>query len=986
MIGSAIGGYVDPDVIKGPRLDRNQKQLSQEGAPRTLIYGKAAVMGNIIQCGPIVEHKKKERTGKGGPVQETYTYTRTVAVRIGEGQVLGGDMVLSRLWMNEKLVYDRTGFAGNPADSAKFASLLTFYSGSETQLPDPSLEALPAAYGGGAGNVPAYRGTCYAVLTDLDCTDFGGAVPQFKWEVSSCGDIIDGGPSYPFSWMIQAPDATGGPLMVVGTADGTDFTQTIDSVVGYYPTALANGNILIDGQQKTVDFGDNYVATGGPTLSSPSYLMDSGRVIGFAGNSVYYSDNEWATYTTVDIGESVDSMGVGGDTVIIMTEAGFKRRISNDRGATFGSEIANSQYLSSIGHDNGQWVFGGSFGYMAWSINDGIDLNYEFMVDLSGNHGSMQVLPAGGGAWITIQKAEAAATTGIIYRSEDGKTGWTSVTIPSCKTPAGLVNRGASRNGVVIVAAQTVSGTLLVLRSDDGGGNFIEIPHGLGGGIGGGAGVSVYPAAFYAGIAIPDSPGYFYDRETDTVNGPGVGTVDPCIITLDEIVADLTERGNVRHYDVTALASDVVLGYPITQPTTSAGAIKSLQEVYYFDYPEWGNSGEDTTTLRAVRRGGSAAWSLDDDDLIDADDEETRAQAVEFPRKVNLISLSPAANYNPIKQTAERESENVRAIGETTIDTAVVFERDEAARRVDILSKVMTEEALGRSEVTVPEDFTRYTTSDPGTWKGKRWRIDKIESGDGESKWFLTRDRAKSYESTAIGSTALDPTPAPSSMRGPTMFAALNLPRLRSQDSTPGMYIAVCGIMPAWEGCDLYLSTDGGVTEQKVATIIDPAVMGILTAGITDSSEPLSIDLYDGELDDATDAQLAARQNAAAVTSAGVSEILQFKEADQVDNLADLTMLTRELLTTTAASHSVNDSFVLLDGSVYFLPLDISLAGKELIFRPVTRGTVPANNVTYTVTFNPLFTGPQVVEEYTDDAGNVYTDDAGNIYYYEVPE
>src|SRR5690606_20406770 len=98
---------------------------------------------------------------------------------------LGGAMKLRRVWKDDKLVYDASSGSVLGADSQALASIMTVYDGSETQLPDASLEALPEENGGGVGNVPAYRGTCYVVLTDLDVTERGGAVPQFRWEVCS---------------------------------------------------------------------------------------------------------------------------------------------------------------------------------------------------------------------------------------------------------------------------------------------------------------------------------------------------------------------------------------------------------------------------------------------------------------------------------------------------------------------------------------------------------------------------------------------------------------------------------------------------------------------------------------------------------------------------------------------------------------------------------------------------------------------------------
>jgi len=52
---------------------------------------------------------------------------------------------------------------------------LTFYTGTETQLPDPTIEAEE-----GAGNVPAWRGSTYAVLQGLVISKTGGQIPNFE--------------------------------------------------------------------------------------------------------------------------------------------------------------------------------------------------------------------------------------------------------------------------------------------------------------------------------------------------------------------------------------------------------------------------------------------------------------------------------------------------------------------------------------------------------------------------------------------------------------------------------------------------------------------------------------------------------------------------------------------------------------------------------------------------------------------------------------
>src|SRR5690606_20182342 len=101
MIGSAVGGYLDPIEIEGPKLTDAQAQTSNEGVPRTIVYGTCCVAGNLIQWGPLEEHERTEDSGKGGPENTTYYYTRTVAIRICEAAPLGGTMRLRRVWQDD---------------------------------------------------------------------------------------------------------------------------------------------------------------------------------------------------------------------------------------------------------------------------------------------------------------------------------------------------------------------------------------------------------------------------------------------------------------------------------------------------------------------------------------------------------------------------------------------------------------------------------------------------------------------------------------------------------------------------------------------------------------------------------------------------------------------------------------------------------------------------------------------------------------------
>jgi hypothetical protein len=168
MIGSYVGGALFPTDLgrkEGPRLSDLRSQVSTYGASIPVIYGRSGPAGCVIWADDIREVMLEEDIGgKGGPATEgtsvTYSYFASFAVAICAGPMAS----LSRIWINGKCFYDVRDESNSEAltASSAFAEYFTWYSGSETQEPDPTMEAAL-----GAGNVPAYRGVCYLVFHDL---------------------------------------------------------------------------------------------------------------------------------------------------------------------------------------------------------------------------------------------------------------------------------------------------------------------------------------------------------------------------------------------------------------------------------------------------------------------------------------------------------------------------------------------------------------------------------------------------------------------------------------------------------------------------------------------------------------------------------------------------------------------------------------------------------------------------------------------------
>lgn len=187
MIGSAVGGYVDPVRTQGPRLEDASAQTSNDGVPIPFGYGVFTCAGNVIWSDKLIEHKHTERVGKGGGSQKqtTYTYTRSYAIGICEGQIHG------LLWVkkNGKLVYSSNPaqlgammhwnaqqIADLVASSNEFLKETTIYYGSESQMPDSTIVAVE-----GMGNVSAHRGLAYIVIENEDLTNTGGAISQHEF-------------------------------------------------------------------------------------------------------------------------------------------------------------------------------------------------------------------------------------------------------------------------------------------------------------------------------------------------------------------------------------------------------------------------------------------------------------------------------------------------------------------------------------------------------------------------------------------------------------------------------------------------------------------------------------------------------------------------------------------------------------------------------------------------------------------------------------
>lgn len=169
-IGATVGRAIDQrllgagsEPVEVGRVDRFRLTGASEGAEVAQVFGRARIAGQIIWATRFVESATRSGGGKGTPRPRvtTYSYSVSFAVALCAGVILG----IGRVWAD-----------GQEIDPDTLN--LRVYPGSADQLPDPRIEAVE-----GAGAAPAFRGTAYVVIEDLDLGRFGNRVPQLSFEV-----------------------------------------------------------------------------------------------------------------------------------------------------------------------------------------------------------------------------------------------------------------------------------------------------------------------------------------------------------------------------------------------------------------------------------------------------------------------------------------------------------------------------------------------------------------------------------------------------------------------------------------------------------------------------------------------------------------------------------------------------------------------------------------------------------------------------------
>jgi len=1014
MIGSAIGGYVDPTQVYGPRLKDVRGQTSAVGGAIPRAWGTAPVPGNIIwqqENPPVTEHKNTD-DGKGsGTEQITYTYTRSYAVMFHLGEIAG----VLQIKRNGKIVYDARdddtlqaeyeeslGPLSSVSDwtnrvklqramNSRWMNKCRIYLGTQDQEPDPTIESYL-----GVGNVPAYRGRAYMVVTDDETQ--AGEIAQFEIIVASCGTVntVPGGSE----WIIGHEAGT---TSVELSSDGLDWSDSsFMPSPAWSPSNLAyaatheNSVLLVTPSPATgttafvfsSDRGSTWTActglaidvSGGDCLYSGGYwhVADAFHKAQRSANGIAYSAVATAPeiYALAVFGGSL--YGLGNSCNIYKADlAGSAWAADSPANFASGASPTTFRMHASAAELGAVGVQRTNFG------GGGADDSRCHIHSKSGSSWTEHPNPFPDVLDTSVAKplihySQALEIWVVIFNDRVAYGPTLSALTLSAHVFSGTPKSVNSDNSKIVVCGE---GGLLEWTVD--GNNWTSMSSGST------ADINVI-ASFWDGLGttIPDAPGWYLNSD-GTTSGPAYTTLTPCATTtVGEIVADICELSGltVDEYDVSQL-TDTLDGYVVARETDAASVIESLRPVGMFDPAEWDGK------LRFIKRGGTAVGSINGDDLVERDGdavEREMVQEVELLRKVSVGYLDSQAAWAPNTQAWERTVGTINARGESVVEVTAVMDADQAAtvaKRKGLTAWGEPEKqklsllSLRHAKFT-PTDILNLTHNDAEV---DTIRLMQIEDDSGIREVESSLNCAEAYNATATGVAPKPPPVTNESLRGPTYAVYMNLPSLRTQDNVPGVTIGACGMLTGWQGAAILLSEDDGVSYQQITTFNQPTAMGRLTVACTASSEPISVRMEDGSLSSITDAQLALRHNAFAIVTDDVAELGQFQTATATaTDEYDLTDNVRGQLDTTAAAHAVGDPLVMV-AAAQFVPLDISLAGRTLYFKAVTFGTSADATEAVPFVFNPLFTSVSI-EAYTDDNGITYTDDADNVYYYEASE
>lgn len=934
-VGGAIGGALDPPktpLIKGPRLNDLSVQTSTYGAAIPRIYGTVGMFGNIfwLQNDKITEVAVKPKGGKGGmstpkAKTTTFTYYATFAVGLCEGPIVG----IKRIWIGADLFFDASAtdvesivFSG---ESAKGFNL---YLGTDTQLPDPAIQADK-----GIDVTPAYRGLAYIVFNTLPLEKYNNSLlgAQVKVEVVA---------SAAFSHQLSNQAAVAATLYAYRVA-----------IKGNYAYVVCSGNSIdvFNIANPAAPFKVSSTAVGGNPVG-----------ISISGNYAYiilFTTNKLVIYDLLNIiseipiaiancGTNPRYVAAIGDRVAVVSSSNKLYIYSN-----LGTILA---IFSTSDGPQGVDISGNYAGVVCYSSNifelyNVYTLSFISATSIGASTNPSRIKISGNYAFIACGNGKI-----FIY----------DISNPAAPELIGSVALNLYAYEIVIqddyiYIANYQSNIVQIVNIVDKTAPFLVDS------------IANIARARPTGIAV--SGNYIF---TANENGPsgfsvyffGDNIISANLIPLSTIISAEALKSNLLttgDIDVTEL-TDQVRGYRVANIAAIRGAIEPLRASWPFDVVQQGYK------IKFKKR-GSASIATIPSTALDARSagskpgiQITNSREMDsiLAKKVTIKYLDYTREYDTNEQYASRI--NTDAVNEMSIEIPVSFNAAEAAQKAEVLLYLYWMERYDIKFV-LP---SLYANLEPGdvitiispeaTYVLRLTALNTLP--DGRIECRAKYSQTALYSPTAIGEEGQS-IGATLKLSGPATYELLDIPMLRDVDDTPGFPTAMSGYLSGWPGGSLYRSEDAGQTFTDIQDFTPGAVMGYATTSLAahggtvlDKTGTLTVKLFTGTLSSITEAQMFAGQNWFAYGLDTRWEIIAAQKCVlQGDGSYILTDFLRGQAGTEWATglHAAMDKIILLDTvDLAFIVSQSAAIGVSKIYRGITAGKALDSEVNRSFTYN----------------------------------
>jgi len=941
-IGGAVGGALDPPKtpqLNGPRLNDLAVQTSTYGAFIPRNYGVIAQFGNIfwLQNDKITEVEIKPSGGKGGmgtpqANTTTYSYFATFAIGLCEGPIVG----IKRIWIGAYLYYDASSNdIASIVVSNEVAKGFKLYLGTDTQLPDPSIQA-----DRGVADTPAYRGLAYIVFNDLPLEKYNNSLlgAQVKVELVC---------SATFSHQLSNQ----------AVAAATLYPNAI-AVSGNYAYIVCSGNKL-----ETYNIANP---------AAPYQLSSISTGVGSTPNDIAISgDNAYVSTFTFNTLQIYSLINPETPTLITSIAAG-----TNPRGIA-----AAGNYIAVVDDLNKLFIYSGSGLLLATFTTAGGQSNRK--VYISGDYAHVvctainkfEIYDLSALALISSISTGAVSSPNDICADGnyayiacgDGNLKIYDISNPAAPSLSGSVTllpstkRICIQGDYVYVSLYDVANTDIINVVDKTSPFLVD---------------SISNINFSKSTDIAISGNYIYTANEDGPSGLAVyffadNIISPDPVPLSSIVGAEVLKSNLLtsgDIDATELI-DPVRGYRVSALGAVRGAIEPLRASWPFDVVQHGyqikfkkRGSAPVATIPASVLDARAAGSKPGIRITNA-----REMDSIMAKKVTIKYLDNTREYDINEQYASRI--NTDAVNEISIEIPVVFNGQEAAQKAEVLLYLYWMERYDIKFV-LPYTYANLEPGDVITVNGDNaiyeLRLTALNTlPDGRIECRAKHSKAALYSPAALGEEGQS-VGAVLKLAGPTTYELLDIPMLRDVDNTPGFPVAMTGYLPGWPGGILYRSEDGGQTFNNIQGITAPgAVMGYVITSLTahggtvlDKSSTLSVKLHQGTLSSITEAQMFAGQNWFAYGVDTRWEIIAAQKCVlQGDGSYILTDFMRGQNGTEWATglHAAMDKIILLDtAKLAFIASQSAAIGVAKLYRGITAGKALASESNRSFIYNAV--------------------------------